>query len=254
MNSFDLSGRTAMVTGASGGLGMHFAALLASHGAKVVLAARRQSLLAEQVSRIKANGGEAIAAEMDVTSARSVSAAFDLAEQTFGTVSVLINNAGIAKLGKAINIDEASWDLVVDTNLKGVWLTAREAARRMIELGVGGSVVNISSILGLRGSLAKSSYSASKAAVINLTETLALEWMREGIRVNALCPGYIKTDINADYFETAGGKEYIASMPLQRLGKAHELDGPLMLLASEAGSFINGIALPVDGGHLVKGL
>ena len=191
---------------------------------------------------------------MDVTSSQSVSDAFDLAERTFGTVSILINNAGIAKVGRAVNIEEADWDSVVETNLKGVWLTAREAGRRMIAQGIGGSVVNIGSILGLRGSLAKASYSASKAAVINLTETLALEWMSEGIRVNTLCPGYIKTDINADYFETEGGKDYVASMPLGRLGNAHELDVPLLLLASDAGSFVNGISVAVDGGHLISGL
>lgn len=248
---FDVSGKVALVTGASSGFGAHFAGVLAAHGARVVLGARRADRLAAAAGDIAAKGGEALAVPLDVTDAASVAAAFDAAEETYGVVDILANNAGVADTRMAVDIDEESWDRVLDTNLKGAWLVAREAGRRMIAAGAPGSIVNTASILGLRPALAVSSYSASKAALIQLTRSLALEWSRKNIRVNALCPGYFVTELNAPYFATEKGRQYLERTPARRSGEIHELTAPFMLLASDAGSFINGVALPVDGAHSI---
>ncbi len=248
---FDVSGKVALVTGASSGFGAHFAKALARYGAKVVVAARREDRLKVLASEIAANGGEALAVPLDVTDADSVAAAFDAAENAYGVVDILSNNAGVADSKSAVDIDEESWDWVLDTNLKGVWLVAREAGTRMIAAGTSGSIVNTASILGLRVALAASSYSASKAAVIQLTKSLALEWSRKKIRVNALCPGYFVTELNAPYFATEKGQRYLEQTPAQRSGEIDELTAPFMLLASDAGSFVNGVALPVDGAHSI---
>ncbi len=246
---FDVQGKTALVTGASSGFGAHFSKLLAAHGAKTVLAARRMDRLQDLVQDIRSKGGEAAAVSLDVTSAASVAAAFEAAEATFGPVTIVSNNAGVADSKWAVDIDEASWDFVVDTNLKGAWLVMKEAGTRMISAGTGGSIVNTASILGLRAARAISSYSASKAGVISLTESLALEWSRHGIRVNALCPGYFVTELNAEFFDTEEGQRYLKNTPAGRSGNIEELSAPFMLLASDAGSFINGTFFPVDGAH-----
>jgi len=191
---------------------------------------------------------------MDVTQVDSVAAAFDAAEQTFGTVNVLINNAGVAAPKMVHKTSEADWDFVVDTNLKGAWIVAAEAARRMDGAGNGGSIVNISSVLGLATSLGHGVYSASKAGVIQLTKHMALELADKNIRVNAICPGYFKTEMNGEYFESEAGKKYIGSTPAKRLGEMSEMNAPLLLLASDASSFINGVALPIDGGHLLMSI
>jgi NAD(P)-dependent dehydrogenase (short-subunit alcohol dehydrogenase family) len=245
----DLSGKSALVTGASGGLGLHFAKLLARHGADVTLAARRQSALDQVVAEIAAAGGTAKSIVLDVADTASI------AEALAGRqVDILINNAGIGGAGPAVDLSEADWDAVLDTNLKGVFLVAQAVARSMREGGRGGSIVNIASILGHRVAGGVAAYAASKAGVIQLTKALALEWARYRIRVNALCPGYIETDINRDFFATEAGLNLIKRIPQRRLGKPEELEGALLLLASSAGSYITGSTIQVDGGHLVSSL
>ncbi|CAH1661644.1 Gluconate 5-dehydrogenase [Hyphomicrobiales bacterium] len=245
----DLSGRTALVTGASGGLGLHFAELLARHGVVVTLAARRQAALDVACAAIAEAGGQASGLLLNVADARAVNEA--LAGRHF---DILINNAGVSGAGRAADISEVEWDAVLDTNLKGVFLVAQAVARGMREAGKGGAIVNIASILGHRVAGGVSAYAASKAGAIQLTKALALEWARDGIRVNALCPGYIETDINRDFFATEAGRQLIKRIPQRRLGKPQELDGALLLLASAAGSYITGATIEVDGGHLVSSL
>ena len=251
---FRLDGTHALVTGASSGLGRHFSFCLAEAGARVTLAARRAAPLAESVAQIEAAGGAASAAVMDVADAASVSAAFDRAEAAFGPVRVLVNNAGITETASALDVAEDRWDRVLDTNLKGAWLAAQAAARRMVRHQVGGSIVNIASILGLRVAGGVVAYAVSKAGLVQMTKALALEWARHGIRVNALAPGYIETELNDAFFASQAGQALIKRIPQRRLGTARELEGPLLLLASDAGSFMTGSVLAVDGGHLVSGL
>lgn len=248
---FDVTGKIALVTGASSGFGAEFAKALAAHGAKVVVAARRVARLEKLVNEITSQGGEALAVAMDVTDGDSVKAAFDAAEAAFGVVDIVSNNAGVADAKLAVDIDEASWDFVLNANLKGVWRVATEAGVRMMAAGKSGSIVNTASILGLRVGLSQSSYAASKAGVIQLSKSLALEWSRKNIRVNALCPGYFITEINQEYFATDKGKAYIGNTPARRTGNLNEIVAPFMLLASDAGSFVNGVALPVDGAHSI---
>lgn len=237
------------MTGASGGLGLHFARLLARHGVDVTLAARRQSALDQAKAEIAAAGGSSKTLVLDVADSVSIAAA--LAGHSF---DILINNAGISGAGPAADLAEADWDAVLDTNLKGVFLVAQAVARGMRESGRGGAIVNIASILGQRVAGGVSAYAASKAGVIQLTKALALEWARDRIRVNALCPGYIETDINRDFFATEAGLNLIKRIPQRRLGQPEELDGALLLLASSAGSYITGSTIDVDGGHLVSSL
>ncbi|CAM5397696.1 3-oxoacyl-[acyl-carrier protein] reductase [Aquamicrobium terrae] len=247
----DLKGKSALVTGASGGLGLHFAELLARHGVAVVLAARRKEALEEACVRVAAAGGSAQAVQMDVADSASVAAALAEAAVDF---DILINNAGISGAGRAVDLEEAEWDGVLDTNLKGTFLVAQAVARGMREAGRGGAIVNIASILGHRVAGNVSAYAASKAGVIQLTKALALEWARDGIRVNALCPGYIETAINRDFFASEAGQQLVRRIPQRRLGQPRELDGALLLLASAAGSYITGSSIEVDGGHLVSSL
>ena len=250
---FNLDGRHALVTGASSGLGRHFAVTLARAGARVSLAARRADALADTVTAVEAAGGQAQAVVMDVTERASVAAAIAAAEERFGRLDILVNNAGIAAPATALDLTEADWDAVIDTNLKGVFLTAQEAGRRMAATG-GGSIVNVASILGLRVTGGVSAYAASKAGVVQLTKSLALEWARHGIRVNAIAPGYVETEMNAEFFASDAGRAMIRRVPQRRLGRAQDLDGALLLLASEAGAYMTGSVVAVDGGHLVSGL
>lgn len=249
----DLSGRVALITGASAGLGRHFASVLARSGAKVVVAARRTEALRDVREEIEKSGGEAVVVPLDVTDRQSVKDAVAAANAGPG-VDILINNAGIALTKPALDVSEEDWDVVVDTNLKGSFLVAQEVARAMKAHGRGGSIVNIASILGLRVSAQVPAYAASKAGVVQLTKALALEFARYGIRVNALCPGYIETDLNSEFFLTDAGKDLVRRIPQRRLGRPDELDGALLLLCSEAGSYITGSEFVVDGGHLVSSL
>ena len=250
----DLQGRHALVTGASGGLGLHFARLLAASGADVTLAARRRDQLEAVVADIRRSGGRAGAVAVDVTDAASVTDGFALAEQRAGPVTILVNNAGVALTRNAVDVEEADWNQVVDTNLKGAWLAARETARRLIAAGQSGVIVNIASILGLRVAGAVAPYAISKAGVIQMTKVLALEFARHSIRVNALAPGYIETDLNRDFFATDAGQAIIKRIPQRRLGQLEHLDGPLLLLASDASAYMTGAVIAVDGGHLVSSL
>ena len=251
---FDLSGRVALVTGASSGLGAHFATVLAAAGASVVVAARRRERLQALVADIEQGGGKALAVAMDVNDHASVQAGFDAAQDAFGVVSVLINNAGVAAPGRFLDGDEAGWDFTMDTNLKAVWRISQEAAGRMVASRTHGSIVNIASILGLHPGLDQTFYATAKAGVVQLTKTIALELWRKNIRVNALCPGYFETEMNGDFFQSDKGAAYLKKIPPQRLGDIDELSGPLLLLASDAGSFMTGVAMPVDGGHLLQSL
>jgi NAD(P)-dependent dehydrogenase (short-subunit alcohol dehydrogenase family) len=251
---FRLDGRHALVTGASSGLGRHFASVLAEAGALVTAGARREGPLALTVEAIAASGAQAHAVSLDVTDAASVEQAFATAEARFGPITIVINNAGVTVTRPALEMTANDWTSVVDTNLKGAWTVAQHAARRMIHHGVSGSVVNIASILGLRVAGGVATYAISKAGLVQMTKALALEWARHRIRVNALAPGYIETELNDAFFGSDAGKALVRRIPQRRLGEARELDGALLLLASDAGSYMTGSIVVVDGGHLVGGL
>ncbi len=253
-DSFSLDGSHVLVTGASSGLGKHFAARLAEAGASVTLAARREQALAASVEAIRDGGGRAAAVVMDVSDFASVERALDGAERALGPVKVLINNAGVTETGPALDVEESGWDQVINVNLKGAWLAAQRTARRMVRHRISGSIVNIASILGLRVAGSVAAYAVSKAGLIQMTKVLALEWARHGIRVNAIAPGYIETELNSAFFASPPGQALIKRIPQRRLGQANELDGALLLLASEASSFMTGSVIAVDGGHLVSGL
>jgi NAD(P)-dependent dehydrogenase (short-subunit alcohol dehydrogenase family) len=249
---FDLDGQVAIVTGASSGLGRHFALTLARNGAKVAAAARRAEPLDELVRQIAAFDGRAIAVPLDVTDPASVRETVRVAETELGPISILINNAGVALDKPLSEQEEADWDRVLDTNLKGAWLMAREVAAHMVEHGHGGSIVNIASILGMGGVSHLAPYCASKGGLIALTRALAVELARHHIRVNALAPGYIETEINRELLDSDTGRTLVKRVPQRRFGKPGDLDGALLLLASGAGRYITGSVLTVDGGQSAK--
>lgn len=249
-----LTGKVVLVTGASSGLGEHFSEVLAAAGARVVIAARRLDRLQVSQQRIEDNGGSALAVAMDVTDEHSVAAALQVVKDQLGGVDVLVNNAGMADSRTFLKLDEESWRRTLDVNLNGAWRVAHHVSRQMVAEGGKGVILNIASILGLRVGFGNSAYAVSKAGLVQMTRAMALELGPKGIRVNALCPGYIATEINAEYFASKQGTDYIRSTPAGRTGTLSELDGPLILLCSDAGSFINGVALPVDGGHMISSL
>ncbi len=245
---FVLDGRVAIVTGASSGLGRHFATTLARAGAKVAVAARRLDRLREVVREIEAFDGRAIALSLDVTDAASVREAVSAAETELGAITVLVNNAGIAIARPALEFDEAEWDRIIDTNLKGPWLAAQEVAKHMVRLGHGGSIINIASILGQQVTGRMVPYCASKAGLIQLTRALALDLARHDIRVNAIAPGYFESEMTRDLLASEEGKRLLARVPQRRFGEAADLDGVLLLLASDASRYMTGSVITVDGG------
>lgn len=247
LSMFSLEGHTALVTGASSGIGRVLALGLAGAGARIVAVARRAERLEDLVRQIEGQGGTAIAAQADVTDIESVEGAFDLAEQKLGTVDIVVSNAGVSDARNFLKIDPASRDAVMDTNFRGVWNVGQTAARRMVEAGREGSIINVASVLGLGVQPGQASYCASKGAVIQLTRSMAIDLIKHGIRVNALAPGWFKTELNDAYFESEAGQEYVARMPARRLGALEELVGPVVLLASQAGAFMNGSVVVVDG-------
>lgn len=254
LDRFRVDGKLALVTGAGTGLGRQFAETLAEAGATVALAARRREKLEETAAAIEAAGGKALCIDLDVTDAESVARCLAELKERAGVADILVNNAGIARQAFATDMSEEDWDAVIDTNLNGVFRVARASARAMIEAGKSGSIINIGSILGLRVSKALAAYIAAKAGVLHLTRALALEFSRYGIRVNALAPGYFITEINQAEFD-AGAEELVKRrVPMGRVGDLPEIGGPLLLLASDAGSYMTGSVIAVDGGHLISSL
>lgn len=247
--NFSLEGKVALVTGASSGIGAAVAEGLAEAGAKVVLAARRMEKLQANIEAIKAKGGEALAVSMDVTDKASIEAAFQSVEKEFGTVQIVVNNAGVADPKHFLETDDDSFDWVMDTNVKGVWHVGQVAAKHMAQAQVGGSIINVASVLAYGAAFGYSAYATSKGAVLQLTRSMALDLVKFGIRVNGIAPGWFKTEMNAEFFESDKGKAYIKTIPGGRLGELPELIGPILLLASDAGSYINGTVIPVDGAH-----
>jgi NAD(P)-dependent dehydrogenase (short-subunit alcohol dehydrogenase family) len=239
------------ITGASGGLGEHFAKVCARNGAAIAVGARRLDKLDALVAELKRLGAaEAVAVALDVADEASVEAALS----AVGPLDVLVNNAGIAGDGSALDTSAEAFDRVIATNLRGVWLMSTAAARRWRDAKRGGAIVNIASVLGFRVAGGVAAYAVSKAGVVQMTQALALEWARFGIRVNGLAPGYIETDINAGFFDTEPGRAMLKRIPTRRLGQPEDLDGAFLLLATDASAWMTGATIPVDGGHLVSSL
>ena len=247
---FDLTGRVALVTGASSGLGLRFAQVLAEAGAAVALVARRSDRLIEAASEIAKAGGRATAITADVTDRAAMTRAFDAAEKAFGTVDILVNNAGVVHADRAVELSEQEWRRVMATDLDAVLFWSQEAARRLIAAGKGGAIVNMSSILGYGAAKGVVAYAVAKAGVIQLTRALGLELASKAIRVNAITPGWIVTDLNRDYLASEKGAAIVNDIPLGRFGAACDLDGALLLLVSDAGRFMTGTTVVVDGGQL----
>jgi NAD(P)-dependent dehydrogenase (short-subunit alcohol dehydrogenase family) len=250
---FSLHGRIALVTGASSGLGEYFTQVLAEAGARVVGADIRKGVLETAMQQIRQKGFDVTALEMDVAGQDSVDQGFEKIAREIGIPDVIVNCAGVARAGDFIDTRIEDWELTMNVNLKGTYLVGRKAAALLVKNKKPGSIINVASLLGLGGVQPQLAfYQTSKTGVVALTRSMATELFRHGIRVNALCPGYVLTDMNREFFSSEEGQNYIRRMPQRRLGEKHELKGPLLLLASDAGSFINGAALPVDGGHSIR--
>jgi NAD(P)-dependent dehydrogenase (short-subunit alcohol dehydrogenase family) len=247
----NLEGKTVFVTGASSGLGAHFATVCCEAGANLIIASRRAQVLEALAEKLRSkNRGKVQTVQLDVTDCASVTAAFGAVT----SVDVLVNNAGVVHSAAALGQTEADWDAVIDTNLKGMFFVAQAAVRAMRASNKSGSIINVASILGVRQAGAVLPYAVSKAGVIQMTKLLALELARFDIRVNALAPGYIDTDLNRGFWGTDAGKALIQRIPQRRLGQLCDLDGPFLLLASDASRYMTGTVLAVDGGHLVSSL
>ena len=242
-----LAGRVALVTGASSGLGARFATVLKAQGVRLAIAAR-------QVDRLEALAegiGGALCVAMDVGNVGSIRAGAALVEARLGPIEILVNNAGISRQGRLEGVEEADYDAVFDVNLKGAFFMAQAAARQMMAHGVAGRIVNIASVAGLRAVGQLGTYGMTKAGMVQMTHAMAREWGRHGINTNAICPGYIATEISADYLETEGGRRLVQSLPRRRMGAPEDLDGLLLLLCSgEAGRFINGSVMTADDGFI----
>lgn len=250
----NLEGKAALVTGASSGLGRRSALVLARAGAKVAVAARRVEKLAELSNEIAAFDGRAMPIRIDVSDAASVREAVEAAETELGPIGILVNCAGISVENWITEFDEADFDAVMNTNVKGAWLVAQEVGRRMIRHGAGGKIVNIASVLAQAVLPTLSVYGMSKAAVVQMTRAMALEWARHDIQVNAIAPGYIETEINRAHFQSEAGQAHIAGLLRGRIGEPADIDGALMLLVSEASGFMTGSVITVDDGQTLKGV
>ncbi|MEC9347435.1 MAG: SDR family NAD(P)-dependent oxidoreductase [Pseudomonadota bacterium] len=246
-----LDGKVAFVTGASSGLGAHFARRLGAAGAKVAIAARRAGRLATLADEISGAGGTAFAVELDVTDVASIEPAYDRIEAALGTVDILVNNSGVTAPNALHRISEADYDFVLDTNLKGAFFVAQAMAKRLIAARRGGRIINISSTLAHRVIGQLSIYSMSKIAMDQMTKAMALEWGRYDINTNAICPGYIETEMNTDYWQTEAGQAFLDRFPRRRVGQPDDLDGALMLLAGPEGRFMNGSIVSVDDGFAI---
>ena len=247
----DLSGKVALITGASSGLGARFAKVLASAGATVALAARRVERLKELRAEIDADGGEAHVYQLDVTDLASVRGCIARVEQDFKKIDILVNNSGVSATARITDTTEEDYDFVMNTNAKGAFFVAQQTAKVMIAQKTAGRIINIASVAGMKVMSQLSVYCMSKAAVVHMTRAMALEWGRHGINVNAICPGYIVTEINAAHFETEAGQKLVSLLPRRRAGKPEDLDGILMLLASDESRFVNGTAITADDGLAV---
>jgi NAD(P)-dependent dehydrogenase (short-subunit alcohol dehydrogenase family) len=250
-----LAGKRVLITGASSGLGENFARLAARCKAKVVIGARRKDRLEKLADELEQLGAPQVTVlELDVASEASVDAAFNAIDASGAILDVVVNNAGVSNSGLALTLPTEEYDRLMDINVRGVWLVSVHAARRWKDAEHEGSIINIASIQGERVMPGITPYSASKAAVVHMTKSLALEWARHGIRVNAIEPGYIGTEMTDSMWKTDYGKALIKRIPMRRLGKPEELDGLFLLLATQAGSWMTGACIPVDGGHLCSSL
>ncbi|MBS0535156.1 MAG: SDR family oxidoreductase [Proteobacteria bacterium] len=249
---FNLTGQVALVTGASSGLGQQFARALADNGATVALVARRVERLEAFKAELEKSGAKVVAIAADVTDRAAMIAAFDAAEKALGTVTILVNNAGIADGGRAVEFTPEDWRRMMSTNLDSVFYWAQEAARRMLAAGKQGSIVNIASVLGLMVAKGGASYATAKAGVVQLTKALAVELSFKGIRVNAIAPGWFVTEMNDEYLLSDKGAAIKREIPMGRFGNPGDLDGALLLLASNAGAYITGATIVADGGQVIQ--
>src|SRR5665213_968389 len=252
--SFSVAGEVALVTGASSGIGLHLAEVLALAGAKVALAARRSERLERACEAIRERGGTCLPVVCDITSQKSIAAALGAVETTFGRLSVLVNNAGVVVSKPFFEHTEEDWDHVVDTNLKGAWLMAREFAHHLVGKKRGGRIVNIASVLSFRTIARVPSYLAAKAGLLHLNGAMAMELARYDILVNAIAPGYVVTDFNRDFLESEAGLKLAARVPMKRVGQVADLGGALLFLCSPASAYITGACISVDGGHGVAAI